>query len=87
MRKFTQAVLAFVVVALSGYDLFVYRTAGVDATISAVSLDFAREWPIAAVAIGVVVGHLFWPQTKRTAHVHADPTVPLVGDPSDERPV
>lgn len=65
MRKLTQALLAFVVTSLAGYDAYVYRNAGPDATISVVARDLFTDWPIAAVAVGVVVGHICWPLTPR----------------------
>lgn len=65
MRKLTQAILCFVTTSLIGYDAYVYRNSGTNATISAVVRDLAVEWPVAAVAIGTVIGHLFWPLTPR----------------------
>ncbi len=76
MRKMTQTLLIFAVTSLAGYDAWVYRTAGTDATISAVVHDFAVDWPIAGVAIGTIIGHIFWPfrsmsQSQRATHVSA----------------
>ncbi len=65
MRKLTQALLVFGVTSLAGYDAYVYRNAGSEATISAVVRDLFVDWPIAAVAVGVVVGHICWPLTPR----------------------
>jgi len=61
MRKLTQALLVFAATSLAGYDAYVYRNAGADATISVVLRDLFVDWPIAAVAVGVVVGHICWP--------------------------
>lgn len=76
MRKVTQTLLVFAVTSLAGYDAWVYRTAGTDATISAVVHDFAVDWPIAGIAMGAVVGHIFWPfrsqsHSQRVANVPA----------------
>ena len=65
MRKLTQAVLAFAVTTLAGYDAYVYRTAGTEATISAVTRDAVVEFPIIGLALGVVVGHILWPLRER----------------------
>jgi len=61
MRKVTQALLAFAATSLAGYDAWVYRAHGTEPTVSAVVKDLVTEWPIAAVAIGVVLGHVCWP--------------------------
>lgn len=65
MRKVTQAILAFAVTSLAGYDAWVYRNSGTEATISAVCRDLFTDWPIAAVSVGVVVGHICWPLKPR----------------------
>lgn len=44
------------------YDLFTAYSHGKDATISVVILSLAREWPILPFALGVLMGHLLWPQ-------------------------
>lgn len=61
MRQLTQGLLAFFVTSLAGYDAWVYRNHGSEATISVVCRDLFVEWPVAAVAVGVVVGHVCWP--------------------------
>lgn len=62
----TILVLCFVIGLLVGYDLWVWRKGGGDATISKILLNAAKKYPIVAVAfgiaIGVLLGHLFWPQ-------------------------
>lgn len=65
MRKLTQGLLAFAVTSLAGYDAWVYRNYGTESTISAVCRDFFTEWPIAAVAVGCVVGHICWPLNRK----------------------
>lgn len=41
------------------YDLFAFTAAGNDATISRVLLGWATDYPIVAIAFGVLLGHLF----------------------------
>lgn len=66
MRKLTQGILAFAVTSLAGYDAYVFRNAGSEATISVVTRDLFIEYPIAAVVIGVIVGHICWPLSRKT---------------------
>jgi hypothetical protein len=62
-RRITQICIGVVVVFLASYDIFVYvHTGNVQTTISRVTLAWSREWPIVPFAVGVVCGHLFWPQ-------------------------
>lgn len=62
MRQSTKAILIFTTVALSLYDVAAVLIGGVDATISRVIVHAASEYPIIAVAAGILIGHLFWPQ-------------------------
>lgn len=51
---------------LIGWDVVVATNAVRGDTISEVTLAFARRYPVASVgvglALGIVLGHLFWPQ-------------------------
>lgn len=53
----TLAVLAIIVI----YDVWTLIVRGYDSTISANLYRFSQRFPIVAVALGVVIGHLFWP--------------------------
>jgi len=64
-RRATQSILAFVVVTLLGWDAFVYHAAGPEATISVVTRDLFLEFPVAAVAVGLIVGHIAWPLSPK----------------------
>jgi hypothetical protein len=44
------------------YDFWVFATYGVDQTISRVTLYKARLHPIIPFALGLLFGHIFWPQ-------------------------
>lgn len=44
------------------YDLIAYNAGGNGATISRVLLSWATDYPIVAIAFGVLLGHLFVPQ-------------------------
>jgi hypothetical protein len=55
------SVLGFIAIAII-YDIVIYASAGVDATISRVTLQWASDIPIIVLAPGILIGHLFWPQ-------------------------
>lgn len=61
-QRVTQIGFLILVLMTVAYDIFAYKVWGVDATISRVTLAWAREWPVVPFSVGVVVGHLFWPQ-------------------------
>lgn len=51
-----------VVAFLIGYDIFAVIRWGYHGTISYDVLTAARAYPIIGVGVGIVIGHLFWPQ-------------------------
>ncbi len=61
----TRWLLLAVVAGLALYDVAVIRACGNAASISCVVHDFARQHPAAALAVGVVVVHVFWPLVER----------------------
>jgi len=64
-RFATQVVLLIVAALLGAYDIWAIATAGYDASISVVVLDWSRRAPVLPFAVGVLAGHLFWPQTDK----------------------
>ncbi len=56
-RTLTIIILGIFIIGLIIYDIYVYTYYGVDSTISRVTYNFAKENPIIAFAVGVVVGH------------------------------
>jgi len=46
-------------------DIAAYLDGGPDATLSSTLFELVSQWPILAVLIGIIVGHLFWPQKKK----------------------
>lgn len=64
-RRWTIGILIGVTLALIAWDVYAYVTAGGPATISDVTLDFARQHPVLPFAIGVVCGHALWGQRIR----------------------
>lgn len=42
-------------------DIWLGRRYGYAATVSAVIQDWARQWPVLPLLIGLLLGHLFWP--------------------------
>lgn len=67
-RTWTLFFIAAVLVAIIVYDTFVATNGIFGDTISEVTLEWAMKRPISVlalgVAIGVLLGHLFWPQIR-----------------------
>lgn len=54
----------FIVVAvilIVVFDIIALMLWGENGSLSRVMLAIARQWPIAPFALGVIVGHIFWP--------------------------
>lgn len=64
-RKLTIGILVATALFLIGYDIVVAVNKEEGDTISEVTLDKAIRYPIIPFALGVVMGHLFWPQKKK----------------------
>lgn len=58
----TTIILIAVIVGLGGWDVFALVKWGYTATISYDVLTDSKNHPIIAVLVGIVIGHLFWPQ-------------------------
>ena len=56
-------VLAVVAIGIV-LDAALYVRGGWEATISYLALSRSRRYPILAVMVGVLIGHLFWPQPE-----------------------
>lgn len=52
-------------VILISWDIYVAVNATPGDTISELALSFAGRHPILPFSLGVIVGHLFWPQAKK----------------------
>lgn len=61
-RKITIGILVVITVLLIAWDIVVAANARSGDTISEVTLGFAMRHPVLPFAIGVICGHLFWPQ-------------------------
>ena len=64
IRTVTKIVLAVVVAALVVWDIVVATTPPPADTISEVVLAFARNHPVVPLIVGILCGHLFWPQRQ-----------------------
>lgn len=64
-RVATQIILLVVAALLGIYDVWAISTSGYDASISVIIVDWSRQLPILPFAIGVLAGHLFWPQIDK----------------------
>ena len=63
-RAITGAILIVCVAALIVWDVFAAAFGGPGATISELTLGTSLRHPVIPFAVGVVCGHLFWPQKK-----------------------
>ncbi len=63
-KHITAALLGATVFILGVYDIFAEIFGGDSTTISQIILHMSQAVPIIAVAFGVLIGHLFWPQQK-----------------------
>ena len=45
-----------------GYDVIADRQGGVSATISRVVREYAHQYPLIPLLVGILLGHLFWSQ-------------------------
>ena len=64
-RKLTIGILVAVVLALIAWDVYALLEPSPGDTISEVTLAFARQHPAFSFLLGVVAGHLLWPQEVR----------------------
>jgi hypothetical protein len=63
-KELTLIILAAVVVILVGWDIYAAFSKEKGDTISSLLLEWSSRKPVIALAIGVILGHLFWPQSK-----------------------
>lgn len=63
-RHWTVIILAVVTVFLIVWDVYAFMTAGTPGTVSDIVLDFAGMHPVLPFIIGVLMGHLLWPQYR-----------------------
>lgn len=57
--KITAILLSVIILSLLAYDIFAATYWGADATISWVSNSLAHKYPIFALLVGIVIGHIF----------------------------
>jgi len=63
-RTLTMLVIAFFILGLLGYDVYIYIVAGQSATVSNVIIDLSHDYPAGTFLIGFTMGHLFWQMYK-----------------------
>lgn len=62
VSEFSAWFLVCLTFAVICFDLLVGFRWGADSTISRQMLVVAKQYPILAVGVGVLMGHVFWPQ-------------------------
>lgn len=50
-----------VILMAVAFDIIAILLWGTEGSLSRVMLDFSKRWPIVPFALGVVAGHIFWP--------------------------
>lgn len=60
-RQLTVIVLFAALTVLIGYDVIIIYWRGYEATISWTMLAFAKDYPIVPFALGILFGHLYFP--------------------------
>ncbi len=60
-KAITELFIVAVVVTCVVFNLVMRMAFGPDATISVVLQDSASKYPVIAAAVGLLVGHVFWP--------------------------
>ena len=68
-RKLTIGILVTIGVLLIIWDIYVYVLPGDGDTISEVILAWAKSYTIVPFSLGVLAGHLLWPQKDKTVKV------------------
>lgn len=63
-RKVTIVVMLVCIVGLILWDMYAAAFGGTGATISEITLGTALRHPVIPFGVGVIIGHLFWPQKK-----------------------
>lgn len=61
-RRVTIILLVAFVVVLAGWDIFAAAEPTAGDTISELVLATARRHPVLPFVVGIICGHLFWPQ-------------------------
>lgn len=65
-KKYTQGFVVCLILLIAVYDVIALFVWGVDATISRViGITASFDAPTIPFGIGVVMGHLFWPQWRQ----------------------
>ncbi len=60
-RSATEYLIVINVIILALYDAAARLWGGNEATLSFVLQDAAYRWPMIALAVGLLCGHVFWP--------------------------
>lgn len=68
----TYVMIAVLILITAVYDVFALLAWGSQYTFSTVILDLAGKQPIVPLSLGVILGHLFWPQKKEKPKESAD---------------
>jgi hypothetical protein len=59
-RSTTETLIVVNVVAVALYDVAARVFGGNESTVSYALLDASVKWPVVPLAVGVLIGHVFW---------------------------
>lgn len=60
-NNITEIVIFSTIIILIIYDIFILLKKGSKYTISSVLLELGKKYPIIPFFLGIVFGHIFWP--------------------------
>lgn len=64
MRKITIVGMILAGLILLGVEIYSFITPEEGDTISEISWDLIKNYPVVGVLVGIVLGHIAWPLTK-----------------------
>jgi len=64
LKQWTLVFVIFVILLITGWDVFVWIRGGTESTISALLIDWSYKYPFTVFLMGFVCGHLYWRMSK-----------------------
>ena len=61
-KKLTKSFIGATILVIVAFDVYVFQGGGTESTISWTMVEWSYKYPIFPFSMGVIMGHLFWPQ-------------------------
>jgi len=61
LKQWTTTIIALTIIFLVTWDVLAILYSSNESSISSIMYDFSRKHPIIPLAVGVLIGHFFWP--------------------------